>query len=163
MAAGAWWVRTQAAPYLPQSTDRAVPHTTPTQGKAPQTGDDDGEWFAAAFGNINHEWRQILPNYRQPGLVIFDGSTSAGCAGRADSRSPFFCPEDGKIYLAPSFRREIPCSGAPCQFALATVLAHEVGHAVQHQLGLLGGRGGPQVELQADCLAGLWPPMKTRG
>ncbi len=112
--------------------------------------------FEVLLGNINAEWRQMLPSYRSPQLVIFDGTTRAPeeCGGRADSRAPFFCPADQSIYLSPAFSRQIPCWGSGCQFALATVLAHEVGHAVQHQVGL--GGGGARFELQADCLAGVW-------
>lgn len=145
MAAGAWWCWTTISPHLPQ----AVPGSEPGRGK----------FFQTLLGNIDNEWRQILPSYRAPRLVIFDGATSAPreCGGRADSRSPFYCPSQGAIYLSPLFVREIPCSGKVCDFALAAVLAHEVGHHVQNLLGLdRGGRGGPAIELQADCLAGVW-------
>jgi uncharacterized protein len=156
MAAGAWWLWTQVSPYV-RVVPRAIPHTDPTQGSAPRPSSQAGDkFFETSFGNINNEWRQLLPSYRAPRLVIFDGQTRAGCTGRADARSPFFCPEDGAIYLGASFRREIPCSGSACDFALAVVLAHEVGHAVQNQLGMLRSRGGPSVELQADCFAGVW-------
>jgi uncharacterized protein len=152
MAAGAWWLWTTLSPYIPQNA-WGIPY-------APQAGSPGGDrFFETLFGNINNEWRLILPSYRTPRLILFDGSTSAPdeCGGRADGRSPFYCPSQGAIYLSPQFVREIPCTGNACQFALAAVLAHEVGHHVQFLLGLdKGGRGGPSVELQADCLAGVW-------
>lgn len=135
--AGAWWFWPSISPYI-------------SGGPA---GDLD---FQVLLGNINNEWRHILPSYRKPRLVIYEGTTQAPeeCGGQADSRMPFYCPANGAIYLSPDFVRVIPCSGKSCQFGLATVLAHEVGHAVQHQIGLMS--EGPRFELQADCLAGLW-------
>jgi predicted metalloprotease len=149
MAAGAWWLWTLVDPYI---AARLVPYSEPARGTSPRTGD----FFETLFGNINNEWSQMLPGYRKPRLVLFDGQTRSSCT-MATARSPFYCPPEGAIYLSPQFAREVSCSGSACGFALAVVLAHEVGHHVQNLTGIdRGGSGGPGLELQADCLAGVW-------
>jgi uncharacterized protein len=98
----------------------------------------------------------------RPVLVLYSGQTAAGCSGRADSRmGPFYCPEDQKLYVPTSLSREVRqrsgCDDGTCQFVTAVVTAHEIGHHVQNLLGLMRrGRGGPGIELQADCFAGVW-------
>jgi predicted metalloprotease len=71
-------------------------------------------------------------------------------------QGPMYAPDDGKIYvpvsLATEVRRMGGCSGTPCQAVIAAVVAHEIGHRVQHLLGLM--HGGASTELQADCLSG---------
>jgi predicted metalloprotease len=117
--------------------------------------------------------RGALPNYgspqgayRLPTLVVFANSVSTGGCGDATSDvGPFYCPADQKLYIDPSFygvmERRLH---APGDFAQAYVIAHEVGHHVQHLIGSsrLKTRGetsnqnSVRVELQADCLAGVW-------
>jgi predicted metalloprotease len=107
---------------------------------------------------------------------MYSGSTDAGCGAAQAAMGPFYCPTDQKVYLDTSFFREIQsrfhgCDGKSCQFAQAYVIAHEVGHHVQNLLGILpkvereqqaaGSKAGAnqlqvKVELQADCLAGVW-------
>jgi predicted metalloprotease len=104
--------------------------------------------------------------YKQPTLVVFARSVSTGGCGTATSDvGPFYCPGDGKLYIDPSFygvmERRLR---APGDFAQAYVIAHEVGHHVQNLIGSsrLKTRGetsnqnSVRVELQADCLAGVW-------
>jgi predicted metalloprotease len=120
-------------------------------------------------------WTEIFnrrgQRYNPPVLVLFDGATQSGCGvGRAEV-GPFYCPQDEKVYLDLSFFRELAQRfGAPGDFAQAYVVAHEVGHHVQKELGLSDhvseaeSRAGQRqanaisvrVELQADCYAGVW-------
>ena len=107
---------------------------------------------------------------------MYRGVTDARCGTAQAAMGPFYCPNDQKVYLDTSFFNEIEsrfrgCSGNSCRFAQAYVIAHEVGHHVQNQLGVLpraetrsssaGNRAAAnhiqvQVELQADCFAGVW-------
>ncbi|ADV45536.1 KPN_02809 family neutral zinc metallopeptidase [Nitratifractor salsuginis] len=124
-------------------------------------------------------WSSILGKYGRrydpPTLVLYRGATRSGCGYAQAQMGPFYCPRDKKIYLDLNFFDELKRQlGAPGDFAQAYVLAHEVGHAVQDQLGLLDKvhrlqqqalRRGDKtranhlqipVELQADCYAGVW-------
>jgi uncharacterized protein len=128
------------------------------------------------------EWNDIFQKagrtYRKPVLVLYQGQTGAACGGAAQSAvGPFYCPNDEKIYLDTSFFKEIETrfggcelGSKSCQFSQAYVIAHEVGHHVQKLLNILPkvqqqqqsmDKAGAnhlqvQVELQADCLAGVW-------
>jgi predicted metalloprotease len=104
--------------------------------------------------------------YRPAQTVIFSGATRAGCGLAEAAQGPFYCPEDEKVYLDISFFDELQqrfgAKGGP--FARAYVIAHEYGHHIQYIVGALeegGGTPGAQggqvrIELQADCLAGVW-------
>ena len=104
--------------------------------------------------------------YRQPTLAVFTNSVSTGGCGNATSDAgPFYCPGDQKLYIDPSFYAVMERRlRAPGDFAQAYVIAHEVGHHVQNLIGAtsvkLSGESSNQnsvrVELQADCLAGVW-------
>jgi predicted metalloprotease len=142
--------------------------------------DDVGRFVSITIGNINGVWtdifRQANQTYRKPILVLYGGQTQAACGGQAQSAmGPFYCPTDEKIYLDTAFFREMEtrfrgCSGRACEFSQAYVIAHEVGHHVQKLLDILpkiqaqqarldkasGNRLQVQVELQADCLGGVW-------
>ena len=104
-------------------------------------------------------------------LVLFEDSVRSACGSASSASGPFYCPADQKVYLDLSFFRELDRRfGAPGDFAQAYVVAHEVGHHVQNLLGInrqvqeaqqSSGRTGAnalsvQLELQADCLAGVW-------
>jgi uncharacterized protein len=143
-------------------------------------GDDIGRFVSTVLGNIDAEWTDIFQRdgktYRKPVLVLYQGQTQAACGGVAQSAmGPFYCPNDRKVYLDTSFFREIEsrfhgCEGKACEFSQAYVIAHEVGHHVQNLLGILpevqrrqqgmdrasANRYQVQVELQADCFAGVW-------
>jgi predicted metalloprotease len=143
--------------------------------------DDTGRFVSRVLGSTEATWKDIFSKdgktYRAPTLVMYRGVTEARCGGAAQAAmGPFYCPNDQKIYLDTSFFSEIEtrfrgCSGKACEFSQAYVIAHEVGHHVQNQLGVLpkaqnaqraaGDRAAAnhiqvQVELQADCFAGVW-------
>ena len=154
-------------------------------GQARRTGkpdDEMGKFVAAVLGSADFQWKEIFAKdgqrYRGPVLVLYRDSTDQACGGVAQkAMGPFYCPNDRKVYLDTSFFREIEqrfrgcqIGSKSCQFAQAYVIAHEVGHHVQNLLGILprvqqAQRGLPkaeanhlqvQVELQADCFAGVW-------
>ena len=119
----------------------------------------------------SQEFRQQGGRYTPPKLVIFDGTVSSACGLAQAAMGPFYCPNDQKVYVDLAFYRQLRQQlGAPGDFAQAYVIAHEVGHHVQHLLGMdqqvqRAQRRLPQreanqlsvrLELQADCLAGVW-------
>jgi predicted metalloprotease len=139
-------------------------------------GDPSGKFVRQVLGSTEDTWGQIFPQqvgkaYTPPTLVMFSGSVSSAC-GRATSASgPFYCPADRKVYLDTSFFNELSQRfGAPGDFAQAYVIAHEIGHHVQTLLGISDQVRRAQerasekdanalsvrMELQADCLAGVW-------
>ena len=119
-------------------------------------------------------WSQILPSqgaqYRHAKLVLFRDSIDSACGLAQSATGPFYCPEDEKVYIDLGFYDELRQRfGAPGDFAEAYVLAHEIGHHVQKLLGIeskvrAAQQRNPQaanqlsvgLELQADCLAGVW-------
>jgi len=109
--------------------------------------------------------------YTDPKVVLFTGQTDSGCGTADQSAGPFYCPEDGKVYLDLGFYQQLRDQfGAPGDFAQAYVVAHEIGHHVQDELGILpkfnerrqsmsqdqANAYSVKVELQADCFAGMW-------
>src|SRR5262245_51852028 len=146
--------------------------------------DEAGQFVAAILGDTEDRWKEIFAksnqNYRPPKLVMFSGVTEQPCGGVAQAAmGPFYCPNDQRIYIDTSFFRDLEsrfrgCSGKACKFSQAYVISHEVGHHVQNVLGILPKvqqmqqqlqRSGDRVEanhlqvkveLQADCLAGVW-------
>ena len=161
----------------------------PPGGQARRTGkpsDDIGRFVSTIHGNIDAEWTDIFQRdgktYRKPVLVLYQGQTQAACGGAAQSAmGPFYCPTDQKVYLDTSFFREIEsrfrgCEGKACEFSQAYVIAHEVGHHIQNLLGVLpkvqqqqqrmdrtaANHLQVQVELQADCLAGIWASHENK-
>ncbi len=154
------------------------------QGPAPKAGaptDQQGQFVAAVLGSTEDVWSDIFrangQTYRAPRLRLYSGQTGAGACGMAQSAmGPFYCPPDKRVFLDTSFFREMEqkfraCSGKQCEFAQAYVMAHEIGHHVQNLLGILPRAQQLQqsasskaqanniqvrVELQADCLGGVW-------
>jgi len=148
-------------------------------GDAPATrapGTDDAAKFAAVIlADTEDTWGPLFAaagrRYEPPRLVLFDGATRTACGLGSAAMGPFYCPLDRQVFLDLSFFRELDRRfGAPGDFAQAYVIAHEVGHHVQNLLGIaervdglrrrVGGREANalsvRMELQADCLAGVW-------
>jgi len=133
------------------------------------------ELTAVVLADTEETWGTILPkygvNYVEPRLVLFDGLVQSACGTAESAMGPFYCPKDQKIYLDMSFYVDLSQRfGAPGDFAQAYVIAHEVGHHVQNLLGIAQKLRAAQeqaskveanalsvrMELQADCLAGVW-------
>ena len=117
------------------------------------------------------EFKKMGRTYRAPKLVLFHGSVQSGCGGATSQVGPFYCSVDECVYLDLDFFNEMPKSlGAGGDFACAYVIAHEVGHHVQHLLGTLDeahatmarqgetekNKTSVRIELQADYYAGVW-------
>jgi predicted metalloprotease len=111
------------------------------------------------------QFRKMGKTYRKPKLVLFSGHVHSACGLASDAVGPFYCPGDQHVYLDLSFFRELKTKfHAPGEFAQAYVIAHEIGHHVQKQLGYAKKGSHPdgalndsvRLELQADYLAGVW-------
>ena len=133
------------------------------------------EFVARVLGSTERTWSEIFARngrtYQPPKLVLFSGGVQSACGFAQTAAGPFYCPEDYKVYIDLDFYRELrERFHAPGDFAQAYVIAHEVGHHVQNQLGVMrtiqqrqrrssqaqGNALSVRVELQADCLAGVW-------
>jgi predicted metalloprotease len=128
-------------------------------------GADTYEVFASTvLGSNNDMWRNVFAeknlNYEEPTLVLFRTSTQSACGGATSNVGPHYCPYDKTIYLDETFFDLLGQLGGSGDVAQAYVIAHEVGHHVQNELSILGGEmtneDSVQIELQADCFAGLW-------
>ena len=123
------------------------------------------------------EFKKMGRTYRAPKLVLFHGSVQSGCGGATSQTGPFYCSADECVYLDLDFFNEMPRSlGAGGDFAYAYVIAHEVGHHVQHLLGTLDeahrlmaqqsetekNKTSVRIELQADYYAGVWGNHENR-
>ena len=146
----------------------------PADAARPATETD--RFVAKVLRTTERSWETIFTNeigqpYQPPRLVLFTGNVQSGCGAAQSAMGPFYCPADSRVYLDQSFFDELSRRfGAPGDFAAAYVIAHEVGHHVQNLLGISGQAQAAQqrssktranaisvqVELQADCLAGVW-------
>jgi predicted metalloprotease len=147
-----------------------------SQPKAPSPEQDRlADFVSVVLADTEDTWSQEFRRqggrYTPPKLVIFDGTVNSACGLAQAAMGPFYCPNDQKVYVDLAFYRQLRQQlGAPGDFAQAYVIAHEVGHHVQHLLGIdqqvqSAQRRLPQreanqlsvrLELQADCLAGVW-------
>jgi predicted metalloprotease len=111
------------------------------------------------INSIQAYWSNEVQNYTIARTVFFTGSTTTGCGPASTDVGPFYCPVDKKVYIDLGFFDELQSrfGGSNGPFAQAYVLAHEYGHHIQDLLGILDQkRNSIQVELQADCFAGVW-------
>jgi uncharacterized protein len=149
----------------------APPQTAPVDPNDPAR-----KFLARVVGGTEAVWSEVLPaqtgvQYQPATLVIYDGATRSGCGGAQAAMGPFYCPIDKKVYLDTSFFRDMKNKyGGGGDFAYSYVVAHEIGHHVQDLLGILdkvdnlkqrvsqtqANALSVRVELQADCLAGVW-------
>lgn len=140
--------------------------------------DGGGDFVAAVLGETEDVWNDLFQqsgaDYPEPELVLFSGVVPTACGTGQSATGPFYCPRDRRVYFDLSFYDQMKRMGAQGDFALAYVIAHEVGHHVQNVEGTLEQvqraqtqltRRGDQTqanalsvraELQADCYAGVW-------
>jgi len=154
---------------------RAVTPTAPAPADRAPGNDPQVDFVRAILGETEDVWgayfRNMERTYIRPKLVLFSGQVASACGFASSAAGPFYCPGDQKVYIDLSFYRQLATEfGAPGDFARAYVIAHEVGHHVQNLLGVTGkadqaeqraGRIGANrvsvdMELQADCFAGVW-------
>ena len=133
------------------------------------------EFVSVVLADTEDTWRALFRSmgqtYQEPKLVLFSGGVESACGMAAAAMGPFYCPMDQKVYIDLSFYSDLKSRfGAPGDFAQAYVIAHEVGHHVQNLLGIAekvqslrsraseseSNRLSVMMELQADCLAGVW-------
>ncbi len=128
------------------------------------------QFISYVLDDVQGTWAKILPNYTPARLVLFRNSTDSGCGPAQSVMGPFYCPLDERVYLDLGFFEELKQKfGASGDFAQAYVLAHELGHHVQHLVGTdarvrqlqesnpsSANELSVRLELQADCFAGVW-------
>ncbi|WP_288926919.1 neutral zinc metallopeptidase [uncultured Maritimibacter sp.] len=145
-------------------------------GEVTEADDRAAQFVSVTLADTEEVWagifdRQVDGAYAPPTLVLYKGVTRSACGGASGATGPFYCPGDRKIYLDTAFfttmERQL---GAGGDFAAAYVVAHEVAHSVQDQLGILGEANrvraqvsaaqsneiSVRIELQADCFSGIW-------
>jgi len=149
-----------------------------TQQTAPaQTSEQEQEvadFVSVVLGDTEEVWRGVFQQngltYQDPTLVLYTDQTPTACGTGQAAAGPFYCPGDQKLYLDLSFLGEMKRMGAEGDFALAYVIAHEVGHHIQTLVGtakkvrqmqarssqIEGNQIQVKMELQADCFAGVW-------
>jgi hypothetical protein len=172
----------------PSAVMDAAQSVAPPEASAPAPvpgpRDELSVFVSRVLASTEDTWEDIFreggSSYRHPKLVLFSGRTPSACGTGQAAMGPFYCPGDEKVYIDLSFYRDLRDRfRAPGDFAQAYVIAHEVGHHVQHLLGIsakvdaLRGRASQsefnrasvRLELQADCFAGVWAhrAQRTRG
>ncbi len=156
-----------------QQQTQQIPQTQ--QQQSPAANDDMGKFASKVLSTTERTWARIFKEngrqYEAPRMVLFSGYVQSACGAAQSAMGPFYCPRDRKIYLDLSFFRDMSTRlGASGDFAHAYVIAHEVGHHVQTLLGIAekvtaarmrsskadANQLSVRMELQADCLAGVW-------
>jgi len=159
---------------LNQATQAPAPAAT-SRPAGPPANDAESKFIRNVLAETEDTWQQIFrqngKQYSEPTLVLFSGATRTACGVGQAAMGPFYCPADQKVYIDLSFYQELKSRyKAPGDFAQAYVIAHEVGHHVQNLLGISSkvqaarerasereaNALSVRLELQADCLAGVW-------
>ena len=164
----------QVIDVLEQAQTQGAPQPMPAPGQSPGASPSDelGEFASVVLADTEVTWNQLLgEGYQEPKMVLFSNAVRSACGMNSSAVGPFYCPLDSKVYLDLTFFNELARRfGAPGDFAAAYVIAHEVGHHIQNQMGISdqvhrarqrvsqaeGNQLSVRLELQADCLAGVW-------
>src|SRR5437870_5057192 len=146
----------------------------PRTSQSRNSGDKEVQFVSFVLDDVQRTWEKLLPasgaRYRHAKLVLFRDETQSPCGTAESATGPFYCPGDEKVYIDLGFFDELRQKfGAPGEFAQAYVIAHEIGHHLQKQLEIEpkvraaqeknpGNRNelSVRLELQADCMAGVW-------
>ncbi|MGB4227341.1 MAG: neutral zinc metallopeptidase, partial [Candidatus Dechloromonas phosphoritropha] len=153
----------------------AIEQSAPPPAHKPPATDETAIFVSKVLASTEDTWNEVFrasgKKYVEPKLVLFSGMTPTACGTGQSAMGPFYCPGDQKVYIDLTFFRELKSRfHAPGEFAQAYVVAHEVGHHVQNQLGIAdkvnqarqraskaeANALSVRMELQADCLAGVW-------
>jgi predicted metalloprotease len=164
-----------------QGTDPGDSRPAPSVQRQPAGDDQLRDFVSVVLADTEDTWRELFTQmgrqYQEPKLVLFGGAVQSACGFAQAAVGPFYCPGDQRVYIDLSFYRDLrERIGAPGDFAQAYVIAHEVGHHVQNLLGIaerihsVQGRRSQteanalqvRMELQADCLAGVWASNAQR-
>ena len=162
--------------------ETAAPVVAEGPARPPPAEDRAAMFASTVLRNTEQVWGQVFKaaggTYREPRMVLFRGFTPTACGTGQSAMGPFYCPGDQRVYFDLDFFDTLAQRmGAPGDFAQAYVIAHEVGHHVQNLMGITGkvdaqrGRVSQaqmnalsvRVELQADCLAGVWAHHSQQG
>ena len=140
----------------------------------PAKQDEASQFVRVVLAETEDTWNRVFAKmgrqYQPPKLILYSGQVQSACGVSSAASGPFYCPGDYQVYIDLSFLEELRHMGAPGDFAFAYVIAHEIGHHVQNLVGVAGQVRAQQarssqeqgnalsvkMELQADCLAGVW-------
>lgn len=163
------------AQLVEQMPTQGMPSASTSTGARPPGQEELADFVSVVLADTEDTWNPIFASigrqYEEPRLVLFSGQVQSACGMAGAAMGPFYCPADHKLYIDLTFYEEMKRRfRAPGDFAQAYVIAHEVGHHVQNLLGINSEVQAMQrraskteanalsvrLELQADCLAGVW-------
>jgi predicted metalloprotease len=174
---GGWVLGINPLTLLGMLSGGGAPTAQVQQGPAQRPPADDAmaSFVSTVLADTEDVWKVVFKQaggtYQEPRLVLFRGAVGTACGTGQSAMGPFYCPGDQKVYIDLDFYETLKTRlGAPGDFAQAYVIAHEVGHHVQHQMGITDKMEqmrarvskteynalSVRLELQADCFAGLW-------
>lgn len=162
-------------------TNQQSDRPTTSAPRNPAGTDQMSDFVSVVLADTEDTWREVFrqngSTYTEPKLVLYSDAVESACGFARAAMGPFYCPRDQKVYIDLSFYRDLKNKfQAPGDFAQAYVIAHEVGHHVQNELGILdkvrrlqsqvdkveANQLQVRVELQADCFAGVWANRAQR-